>query len=101
MVAFLARILGGIFSVKTLLFTLVTAVMGIIFYNLICEVIQEIMNFAISQMSGQSYGDPLSPSFSGFVGWCLAQLKIPECVSIIISCVSIKFILRKIPFLKW
>lgn len=101
MLTLLSKLLGGIFSLKTLVFTLVTAVLGIVLYNLMCEVVQELMEFAVSQISGESFTNPLNPTFSGFVGWSFAQLKIPECVSVVVSCVSIKFVLRKIPFLRW
>jgi hypothetical protein len=76
------------------------AIMGIIFYNLMVEVIQESMNFAITQM-GDVPGSVTSPTITGFSGWVAAQCKIPECLSVIGSAVSVKFILRKIPFIKW
>jgi hypothetical protein len=101
MIAFLARILGGLFTSRSLLFSLITVVLGLVFYNLICEVVQEVMSFALNQINGASYGSYSSPSFSGFTGWVIGQCKVPECLSVVTSAVAIKFILRKIPFLKW
>jgi hypothetical protein len=75
--------------------------LGIILYNLAVDTIEEVMNFALTQMNTASVGSVTNPTFSGFAGWVLSAFKVPECVAVIISCVSIKFILRKIPFLRW
>jgi ABC-type branched-subunit amino acid transport system permease subunit len=101
MIAWLGKILAGLFGLKSFLNVAFMAVLGIIFYNLAVEMVQEAMTFSINQINGQSYGSVTSPSFSGFAGWVIAQMKLPECVSVIASCVALKFILRKIPFLRW
>jgi len=101
MFAWLAKILGGVFSLKTFFAVLFMSILGIIFYNLICDVVLEVMNFTIAQISGQSYGSVTSPSISGFSGWVASQCKIPECVSVMGSFTALKFILKKIPFLNW
>lgn len=101
MLSLLSKIFGGIISQKTLLSFIVLTVIGIIFYNLIVQVIEEIMSFTLTQINGAAYQSPTNPSISGFAGWFIAQLKIPECLAVITSAVSLKFILRKIPFLKW
>jgi len=100
MIKYLAGILGSVFTLKAFLQLVVLTVLGIIFYNLIVEVIQESMNFALAQF-GDAPGSVGTQSISGFGGWFAAQVKLPECVSVIGSAVSIKFILRKIPFIKW
>ena len=101
MIAFLARIFGGLISSKTLLSFLVLSVIGVIFYNLIVEVITEVMQFALTKAGGAEYQSITNPTFSGFAGWFIAQMKIPESVSVIGSAVALKFVLRKIPFIKW
>lgn len=101
MAALFGRIISAIFGVRTFLVWLITITLGVVFYNLICEVIQELLNFALSQINGTSIGSVSNPSFSGFAGWCLGQLKVPEILAVIVSAVSIKFILRKIPFIRW
>lgn len=101
MIAWLGKILAGIFGTRTLIVGLVTVTLGLVFYNLIVEVIQECMTFALGEINGTSYGNYANPSIGGFAGWFLGQLKIPECISVIVSCVSIRFILRKIPFIRW
>jgi uncharacterized membrane protein YhdT len=59
------------------------------------------MNFAITEMNAANYGNAPTGSITGFSGWVAAACKVPECLSVIASAVSIKFILRKIPFIKW
>lgn len=76
-------------------------VVAIVAYNLFVSTIEEIMNFSIAQISGTSFESITNPSISGFAGWVLAQWKVPECVSVIASFTVTKFILRKIPLLKW
>lgn len=100
MIKWLAAIVSSIFSTKSFMSLIVLTVLGIIFYNLMVEVVQESMNFAITQM-GDAPGTVSAGSITGFAGWVAAQCKIPECLSVIGSAVATKFILRKIPFIKW
>lgn len=101
MFAWLGRILAGIFSLKTFFSLMFMTIIGVVLYNLACDVIEEILNFTVSHLSGTSVGTVTNPSFSGFAGWMISNLKIPECLSVIISCTSIRFIVTKIPFLHW
>lgn len=101
MAALFARIVSAIFGSRTLIYGIITVTLGLIFYNLICEIIQEMLDFTLTEINGTSFDDFANPSFSGFAGWCLGQLKVPEIIAVVTSAVSIKFILRKIPFVKW
>lgn len=101
MFSWFSKLLSGIFGLKTFLSVLFMTIIGIIFYNLACDVIEEILDFTISHISEGPQGVVTNPSFSGFAGWVISQLKIPECVAVMVSCVSIRFILTKIPFLHW
>ena len=76
-------------------------VIAIVAYNLCVTTVEEVMNFSITQISGTSYINVTNPTISGFAGWVLAAWKIPECLSVIASFTVTKFILRKIPFIKW
>lgn len=101
MVAWLARIVGSVFGLKFFIGGLLMTILAVILYNGLVGVVEEVLNFAVAQISGLEYGAVASPSVSGFAGWFLAQLKLPECLSVIVTAVSIRFILRKIPFIKW
>ncbi|PKN53386.1 MAG: hypothetical protein CVU55_01830 [Deltaproteobacteria bacterium HGW-Deltaproteobacteria-13] len=76
-------------------------ILGIILYNLVVEILEEVMNYAITTIGGVSVAGFTSPSLTGFAGWFLAQIKLPESFAVMVTCISIKFILRKIPFLHW
>jgi len=101
MLLWLSRIISSVLGTKVFLSGVFTVIIGVVLYNLLVTTIQEIMTFSINQISGADMGSVTSPTISGFAGWFLAQIKIPECVSVIVSCVTIRFILRKIPFLRW
>jgi len=76
-------------------------ILGIVVYNLVVDIIEEILNYVITQIASIQQISVTSPSVSGFAGWVVACLKIPECLAVVISIVMIKFTLRKIPFLRW
>lgn len=101
MFAWLGRLLSGIFGLKTFLSLLFMTIIGIIFYNLACDVTEELLDFTISHISGAPDGIITNPSFSGFAGWVISNLKIPECVAIMVSCIIVRFLVTKIPFLHW
>lgn len=101
MLQLIAGVISAVFSLKTFASGALMIILGIILYNLAVDVVQEVMNFAITRINGVGFNGIGNSSFTGFAGWFLAQVKIPECIAVIVSCVSIKFILRKIPFLRW
>jgi len=96
-----ARLIGSVFGIKGFMGGLLMTIIAVVLYNLFVTTITEIMNFSLAQISGSSMGSVSSPTISGFAGWFLAQLKVPECVSVIGTTVALRFGLRKIPFLKW
>lgn len=102
--AFLVGIFTAVFgSWKSVLLVTGLAFLAIGAYNLVCEIIQESLTFALNQISGvvAPDGGGSGINITGAGGWLLTQLRFPECVAFVISCVSIKFIARKIPFVKW
>lgn len=101
MIKWLALNLGGIFTLKTFIGGLFMTILAVVLYNAAVAGIEEALNFAVAAASNASPGTVASPSITGFAGWFLTQCKVPECFAVMVSCVSIKFILRKIPFLKW
>jgi hypothetical protein len=101
MIAYLARVVASIFSVKVFAGGLMMTIIGVVLYNLMVTTVQEVLNFALTKINGVSVSGVSSPTITGFAGWFLAQVKLPECFAVIVSCVSIKFALKKIPFLKW
>jgi hypothetical protein len=101
MFAWFARILGGIFGLKGFASGVMMVVLGVVLYNGVVLIVEECMNFAVAQIGGVSTGTITSPTITGFAGWFLSTIKVPESFAIMVSCVAIKFVLKKIPFIKW
>lgn len=99
--AWLSRILASLFGMKFFMGGLMMTILALILYNLICEVVGETLNFAVAQIGGVTAATITNPTISGAAGYVLGAIKFPEAFSIMVTCVSIKFILRKIPFIKW
>ncbi|MBN2515950.1 MAG: hypothetical protein JXC33_07955 [Deltaproteobacteria bacterium] len=71
-------------------------------YNLVAEIIQELLNFVITQVGTVEEPEGFTiAAFTGFVGWFLSVMKIPECMSFIVTMITLKWTLRKIPLLRW
>lgn len=94
-------LLSGVFTLKTFMGGLMMTILAIILYNLFVETTQEMLNFALAKINGVNSSGIANPSVSGFAGWAVAQLKLPEALSVIASAVSIRFLMRKIPFIRW
>lgn len=101
MFAWLGRIVAAIFGTKFFMSGVMMTILGLILYNLIVEVISEALAFAVAQLGGVSAGTIASPTISGAAGYVLGAVKFPEAFGIMLTCISLKFVLRKIPFLKW
>lgn len=101
MFAWFGRIVASIFSFKFFMSGVFMTIGGIILYNLMVEIVEEVFNFALSKAGAVSVEGITSPTITGFSAWFLAQLKVPEILSVIIACTIIRFSLRKIPFLNW
>lgn len=82
---------------------LLMTILSVVLYNLVVEVLGEVLEFVIDQLQGVSgpSGSSGVMSFTGFGAWWVTHLRLPECLSFILSCVVIKWTVRKIPFLKW
>src|SRR5665647_1100004 len=100
-VAWIARVVGSVFGLKFFMSGVFMTIGGIILYNFLVDVVEEVMNFALTQINGVSTEGITSPTITGFAGWFLAQIKMPECFAVMVTCITIRFVLRKIPFLKW
>jgi len=56
---------------------LLMTILGVVIYNLAVEMIEEVMNFTITQINGVEFQSMNTPSISGFAGWILASVKLP------------------------
>lgn len=101
MIAWLAGIIGSVFTLRTFLAGLFMTIIGIVIYNLAVEMFIEVANFAVSKAGSLASPGAAIESITGFAAWFCMLMRVPECVSVLTSTVVLKFLLRKIPFLKW
>ena len=90
-------------SWKSVLITILIVFLVVSIYNLYVEILETLLDFAVGL-----YGEAEAPEgaqtlfqFTGALGYFLSCFKIPECVSFIFGVITIKFIMRKIPFIRW
>ena len=101
MFAWLARLLSGVFTLKVFMGGLFMTILAVIAYNLIVEVVSETLEFAMTKIAGQTVSGVTNPNITGFAGWFIGQIKIPEVFAVITTIIFLKWTLRKIPFLRW
>ena len=86
------------------LYAVMVIVIGINLYNLACGCLQEILNWALTQLNTVSPpgGMPSSGlAFLNLAGYLATQLKFPQCLSFIFNIIALKWMIVKVPFLKW
>lgn len=95
--------LGTLFSSwKIFLGTTLCTIGFVFFYNMIVDLFQEICDFGVASISDVSVsGSGTTYQMVGLAGYIGTQLRIPECVAFIVSIILAKWLLRKIPFIKW
>jgi len=89
------------FTLKIFMGGVFMTILAVIGYNLIVEVVAETLEFAMLKIAGQNVNGVTNPNITGFAGWFIGQIKIPEVFAVITTIVFLKWTLRKIPFLKW
>jgi hypothetical protein len=99
-VTFLLGLVGGW---RAFLGVAMMAIVGIVLYNLLVDVVEELLQFVVNQISGITVpGAGMGAvTYSGFAAWLATGLKLPECLSAVVATVSIGWVLRKIPFIRW
>jgi hypothetical protein len=78
------------------------AILGVILYNLAVDMLEEVLAWAMSIVSSSTSGMDLgSMNVAGVAGYMVQQLRIGECLSVMVTMIILKWTLRKIPFIKW
>lgn len=87
---------------KVFAFTLVTGTFGIVLYNLLCEVVGEVLEFTAAA-ADQGVGDLPSGliQFGGVGAWIAHTMNVEGMISLTVTVVAAKWLVVKIPFLKW
>lgn len=70
-------------------------------WNKVVEFILFLFNYAMGKISAVAMPDAVSVNMDGFAAWMAIHLKFAECLTVIFFAVMTKWILRKIPFIRW
>lgn len=103
-VAWVLSALGvaGALTWKTFFTGLFLAALGVILHNILLHFMKDIMEWVLSQVQGVSgpNGIQARVSVSGALAWFLVQLRAPDSLSILVSCLGVRIALKCIPFLR-
>ncbi len=92
----LAKILAGdvikYLATRALLLTLVTVILPIVLYNVFSTIVTETMEYAVANMQGGSITGA-AIQITGIGAWMAQKLLIPQCLSIFLSALSVKWVL--------
>lgn len=96
--------LGRLFlSWKTFSAFLITGILAVVLYNVVSEILGEIMDFALSKISEVSTSgiSGVALELTSLGGWCAECCRLDDQVAIAITFISTKWLIVKVPFLKW
>lgn len=79
------------------------AFLGVSLYSLFLYGVNDFADYISSALgaAGTPTGRAGLNSFAGFIGWFARSMKVPECLSFMVDVIMMKWIMRKIPFIKW
>lgn len=79
---------------KTVISALIMSVLGVVFYNLVCEVVGEVLQVVADHIASvTSEGLTSAPlEFAGLGAWLAVHLKIPEQVGVMVAMVGLKWL---------
>lgn len=83
---------------KAMLTALFVVVLPLVLNNFLYDIIQALMTWVNGQISSNSID--ASNSFTGLAAWLINRLRLPECLSVLVSALTLKTILRHVPFLR-
>lgn len=86
---------------KVLLTSLFVLVLPIVLNNFMYDIIDMIFTYMSSNTGTTNLSLNGSQTFTGMAGYLIAMMKIPECLSVLMSALIFKLILRHIPFLRF
>lgn len=88
---------------KTVIAFVVTTIIGIVLYNLVAEIVGECLVWVADQVAEVTTTgwEGAALQFTGLGAWFADRLQIPEQVGVMVAFVSTKWLVVKVPFLKW
>lgn len=83
---------------KALLFFLFVTVIPLVLNNFLADILEMSFSLVSDSINPASFNPAVS--LSGLAAWLSAQLRVSECLSVIVSSLIAKVTLRSIPFLR-
>jgi len=103
--AWLAGFFGVLRGYKLFFGGLLMTILGVVLYNLVAEIIGEVLSWGLTAIRSETSGlvaeGAPSVGLSGVGAWMAGVLRVPEMLSVVINIVMVKWVLRKIPFVRW
>lgn len=99
----IATMVAAFTSWKTLMTLVLVTALGITIYNVAADLLEAVLQWVMSEVSAVPVGELPSGmvQLSGLGAWMAQQTYLHEQVGIAITAVSLKWLVVKIPFLKW
>lgn len=87
------------FGVKALIASVMFVALPLVIYNVFSVILIEIMEFTMSYVSESGVSD-LTVELTGMGGWIANQIMLPQAFGVFMSFVSIRFVMRFLPFFR-
>lgn len=102
--AWLGPLLGaaGLFTMRTFLCGLFLGAVGVVLHNCILAFLGYVLTWVVSQAGGISgpSGVTATMSLTGVTAYVCGLFQVPQCVSILVSCVGVRIAIKLIPFIR-
>lgn len=80
-----------------------TTVLGVVIYNVVVDIMEEILTYGNAVLASVSVGElpNVVLQLTGLGAWVAQQTYLDQQIGIAVTAVSMKWVLCKIPFVKW
>lgn len=82
-------------ATRAMLLTLFTLVLPVVLYNVYSGIVSELLTWTSSQVTGSSLTGSVI-SLTGVGAWLADQLRLPQCLSLLLSALGLRFALSAI-----
>lgn len=100
-IASLFNLFGGW---RLIVYAMLVSMIGILLYNLMCDMLSEALTWLLSEIQAQEIpGVPGATgyAFANLAGYLANRLRLIQAFSFIFNITMVKFMIVKLPFLKW
>lgn len=103
----ISKLLGGLsFGVfvgwKGAIWAIGAAIATVVVFNTFYDITQIFLSYIVTKVGSDTTGlQSQTVAMTGVAAYLAGKLRVPECISYILSIVILKWTLVKIPFVKW